>query len=147
MPWIASSFEDMEKIMDGPGKKIWKDLESKGVVPLDGYSSSGFRQITTSKHPIEKPEDLKKLKIRVPGISMYSSIFTELGANPTTMPFGELFVALQQGAVDGQENPISLIASSGYEEVQKYLSIWNYSADVIGMLINKELWESKIRPE
>lgn len=146
MPWIAPSEEALFKLMDGPGKAVWEGLSAKGVKPLGGYSTSGFRQLTNSKRPVTSPAALKGLTLRVPGLKLYQSIFQTFGVNPVPTSFGELYGALQQGVVDGQENPISLIYVSRFHEVQKYMTIWNYSADAIGILTNQALWE-KLSPK
>ncbi len=142
MPWIAPSNEALFKLIDGPGKEVWDGLSAKGVKPLGGFSTSGFRQLTNSKRPVTKPEDLAGLTLRVPGLKLYQGIFKTVGVNPVPTSFGELYGALQQGVVDGQENPISLIYVSRFHEVQKYMTIWNYSADAIGILTNQALWDS-----
>lgn len=140
MPWIAPSEEALFELMDGPGKEVWDGLSAKGIKALGGYSTSGFRQLTNSKHAVTKPEDLNGLTLRVPGLKLYQGIFKTFGVNPVPTSFGELYGALQQGVVDGQENPISLIYVSRFQEVQKYMTIWNYSADAIGFLTNEALW-------
>lgn len=141
LPWIAPSEEELFKLIDGPGQKVWSSLEEKGVKPLGGYSTSGFRQLTNSVRPVTTPEDISGLTLRVPGLKLYQSVFKQLGVSPVPTSFGELYGALQQGVVDGQENPISLIYVSRFHEVQKYMTVWNYSADAIGILTNSALWE------
>ena len=146
LPWIGPKKEQLFRIIDGPGQKIWQELEKQGVLALGGYSSSGYRQLTNNVKPIVSPADIRNLTVRVPGLKMYTEIFKELGANPVTTSFSELYGSLQQGVVNGQENPISLIKASKFYEVQKFMTIWNYSADSIGILINRGLWE-KIDPQ
>jgi tripartite ATP-independent transporter DctP family solute receptor len=146
MPWIAPSEEALFKLMDGPGRAVWDGLSAKGVKPLGGFSTSGFRQLTNNKRAVVKPEDLQGLTLRVPGLKLYQGIFKTFGVNPVPTSFGELYGALQQGVVDGQENPISLIYVSRFYEVQKYMTIWNYSADAIGILTNQALWD-KLSPK
>lgn len=140
MPWIAPSEEALFALMDGPGKEVWEGLSAKGIRPLGGYSTSGFRQLTNSKRAVTSPADLAGLTLRVPGLKLYQGIFKTFGVNPVPTSFGELYGALQQGVVDGQENPISLIYVSRFHEVQKFMTIWNYSADAIGFLTNESLW-------
>lgn len=140
MPFIAPSEEALFKLMDGPGKEVWGALEKVGVKPLGGYSTSGFRQLTNSAREVSAPADLDGLALRVPGLKLYQSIFKTMGVNPVPTSFGELYGALQQGVVNGQENPISLIYVSRFHEVQKYMTIWNYSADSIAILTNQALW-------
>ena len=101
-----------------------------------------MRQLTNTHRPIHTPDDMRGLKFRIPGFGMYTDLYRQIGANPTTMPFGEVFTALQQGAIDGQENPIDVIHSSNLQEVQPYLTLWNYSYDPLILGINKDLFDS-----
>lgn len=140
LPWIAPSEEELFALIDGPGQQVWSALEERGVHPLGGYSTSGFRQLTNSIRPITAPEHIDGLTLRVPGLKLYQAVFNEMGVSPVPTSFGELYGALQQGVVDGQENPISLIYVSNFHEVQDHMTIWNYSADAIGILTNAELW-------
>jgi tripartite ATP-independent transporter DctP family solute receptor len=142
MPWIFNGYQDVDKFMNGPlGDELLKILPDKGIVGL-AYGENGFRQLTNNKRPVRTPDDMKGLKIRIPGIKMYTSIFQALGANPTVMNFPEVFGALQQGTIDGQENPIDVIVSAKLYEVQKYLTLWNYSYDAIILGVNKNLFDS-----
>ncbi len=142
MPWIFNGYQDVDKFMTGPlGEELLKILPDKGIIGL-AYGENGFRQLTNNKRAVHMPDDMKGLKIRIPGIKMYTSIFQALGANPTVMNFPEVFGALQQGTIDGQENPIDVIVSAKLYEVQKYLTLWNYSYDAIILGVNKSLFES-----
>lgn len=140
MPWLFPDHATANAVLDGPaGDEVMKTVESRDLVGL-AWGVNGFRQVTNSRQPIVTPADLENAKIRVPGIPLYLSIFEELGANPTTMSFSEVFTALQTGAVDGQENPMSLISSSRFYDVQKYMTIWNYSYDAIVLVANAAFW-------
>ncbi len=140
LPWLFPDHATANKVMDGPaGDQLMKTLDSRDLVGL-AWGVNGFRQVTNSRQPITQPADLKDLKIRVPGIPLYLSIFKALGANPTTMSFSEVFTALQTGTVDGQENPMSLISSSHFYDVQKYMTIWNYSYDAIALAASARFW-------
>ena len=141
MPWIAPSEEALFALMDGAGREVWEGLGKIGVKPLGGYSTSGFRQLTNNVRPVSAPADLSGLTLRVPGLRLYQGIFNAFGVSPVPTSFGELYGALQQGVVNGQENPISLIYVSRFHEVQKHLTVWNYSADSIGILTNQALWD------
>ena len=91
-----------------------------------GIHNAGSRQISNSKKIIKTPEDLKAMNIRVPGANVFISLYRNyFGANPTAMDFSEVYTSLQQGAIDGQENPIAVYASSKFDEVQKYVSLWD----------------------
>lgn len=141
-PFLFNSTDDVDPVFAGEGGEMLKDiLAEKGVQAL-GYGENGFRQLTNSKLEVKSPEDLKGLKIRIPGITMYTDLFRELGTDPQTMTFSEVFTALQQGTIDGQENPIDVISSSKLVEVQDYLTMWNYSYDPLVLGMNKELYES-----
>jgi tripartite ATP-independent transporter DctP family solute receptor len=142
MPWIAPSDEALFALMDGAGAEVWQGVEALGVKSLGGFSTSGFRQLTNSVRPVSKPEDLQGLTLRVPGLKLYQDIFNAFGVSPVPTSFGELYGALQQGVVNGQENPISLIYVSRFAEVQDYMTVWNYSADSISVLTNLALWDS-----
>lgn len=142
MPWIMPNNAAVDKAMKGaPGEKVKELIRAKGIEPL-AFGENGFRHWTNSKRPLATPDDMKGLKIRVPGMKMYIALFKAMGADPTSMSFSEVFTALQQGTVDGQENPISVIYTTKLNEVQKYMTICNYSYDPIVLGINKKLWDS-----
>lgn len=141
-PFLLKDHSEVDKVFNGEGgEKLKELLAEKGVQAL-GYGENGFRQITNSKREIKLPEDLNGLKIRIPGITMYTDLYRSLGTDPATMTFSEVFTALQQGTIDGQENPIDVIASSKLEEVQDYLTLWNYSYDPLVLGMNKKLYDS-----
>jgi len=123
LPFIFKDREATIKACDG---KVGKILDSKlpafGMIGL-GYCDYGQRHMTNNVRPINEPNDMKGLKIRVMENPVYIELMRSLGANPTPMSFGELYTALQQGVVDGQENPMNLIYSQRFYEVQKYLSL------------------------
>jgi len=142
LPWLFDDYEEAERICDGPlGSELLDLLPQKGIIGL-AYGVNGFRQLTNSRRPVEKPSDLRGLKIRIPGIRMYIDVFKHFGADPSSMNFAEVFTALAQGTMDGQENPLSVIFSARLYEVQKYLTLWNYSYDPVILCINKGFWDS-----
>ena len=112
------------------------EARAKGIEPL-AFGENGFRHWTNSKRPLATPDDMKGLKIRVPGMKMYISLFKAMGADPTSMSFSEVFTALQQGTVDGQENPIPTIYLSKYNEVQKFVTLTGHVYSPAVMLMNK----------
>ncbi|MER2262245.1 MAG: DctP family TRAP transporter solute-binding subunit, partial [Psychrobacillus sp.] len=141
-PFLFNNTDEVDKVFQGKGGEMLAEvLEEKGVKPL-GYGENGFRQITNGVKEIKTPDDLKGLKIRIPGITMYTDLYRTLGADPTTMTFSEVFTSLQQGTINGQENPIDVIHSSKLNEVQDYLTTWNYSYDPLVLGMNKKLFES-----
>jgi tripartite ATP-independent transporter DctP family solute receptor len=141
-PFLFKDLETVDKALAGSGGDAIKGLlREKGVEPV-GFGQNGFRQVTNSVHPIKSPDDIKGLKMRIPGITMYIDLWTALGADPTTMTFSEVFTSLQQGTIDGQENPIDVIHSAKLNEVQKYITMWNYSYDPLILGMNKSKFES-----
>jgi tripartite ATP-independent transporter DctP family solute receptor len=140
LPWLFESYAEAEEACEGePGQAMLALLPGKRLVGL-AYGFNGFRQVTNSKRPIAAPADLRDLKIRVPSMKMYISLFRTWGADPSSMNFGELIQALREGTMDGQENPLHVIRSAGLSEVQKYLTIWDYSFDPIVLCVNADLW-------
>lgn len=144
-PFTVGSFEQADALLDGSfGQALLAKLPEKGLVGL-GYWDLGFRNVTNSKHPIEKPEDMAGLKIRVIPNPVFVKTFESFGANPIPMAFGELYGALEAKAVDGQENPFAVILSNKFYEIQKYVSATNhvYAANII--LVGKPFWD-KLSP-
>jgi tripartite ATP-independent transporter DctP family solute receptor len=141
LPWLYQSMEVANKVADGPmGDLAYRWLAEKGIVGL-GIGVNGYRELTNSKRPIASPDDMKGIKFRVAGSKLYLETFKLLGANAVTMSFGEVFTSLQQGVIDGQENPTAIIDSSKLYEVQRYLTLWHYSFDPLVLCINKKLFE------
>jgi len=142
IPWSFSSYEQARQIIDTTGGAYYaRLLEEKGITYLGSFHN-GFRQLTNSKRPVTKPEDLKGLKIRVPGSAVFMNTFEALGANPTAMSWSEVFTAIQQGTIDGQENGCSITKSAKMDEIQKYMTIWNYSYENDLFVVNTKIWES-----
>ena len=138
---MVSNFKQADALLDGPlGKALIAKLPEKGLVAL-GFWDLGFRNVTNSKRPITKGEDLEGLKLRVIPNPVFLETFKTFKANPVPMPFAELYNALESKAVDGQENPFAVILSNKFYEVQKYLSATNhvYAANI--MLISKRFWD------
>ncbi|MDD5494174.1 MAG: DctP family TRAP transporter solute-binding subunit [Dehalococcoidia bacterium] len=141
MPWLFTDYAQVDTALSGPaGNLLLKEAEDQGIVGL-AYGENGFRQLTNSRLPVRMPDDLRGLKIRIPNVELYKSIYKALGATPITMNFGEVTAALKQGQIDGQENPIDIIVSSRLYEVQKYITIWNYSYDALILGMNKKDWD------
>jgi tripartite ATP-independent transporter DctP family solute receptor len=143
MPFMFPSYQALDAVEEGePGQKLFKLIEAKGVVPL-AWGENGFREVTNSKRPIRKPDDLKDLKIRVVGSPIFIDTFRALGANPVNMNWGEAQQAFQQGTVDGQENPVvTVIAPSKLWTSQKHVTAWHYAIDPVIVAISKLTWES-----
>jgi len=142
LPFIVTSNKAADAVFDGPvGAKLAKLLESKGFILL-AYYENGFRDVTNSVRAIKSPADLKGLKIRTMQNPIHLAAWRALGANPTPMPFSEVFTAMQQNVIDGQENPIPTIYLSRYFEVQKYVTLTGHVYGPHILLINKKLFES-----
>lgn len=141
-PFLYTDAEQATATLEASGLEAYRELAAGDGVQVLGFGESGFRQLTNSVRPIRTPEDLANIKMRIPGIGLFTDIYQELGANPTTMNFSEVFTALQQGTIEGQENPIDIIYSSGLEEVQDHLTMWNYVYDPLILGMNKDLYDS-----
>lgn len=129
------------KAMDGGlGDYIRTQIGKAGIVAVCKAQDNGFRQITTSTHPITKPEDLNGFKIRVPPAPILTSLFAALGAGPTPINFNELYSALQTKIVEGQENPLAIIATTRLYKVQKYCSMTSHVWDGYWILGNRRAW-------
>lgn len=141
-PFLFASPQEADAVTDGPfGKKLLDKLQAKNLVGL-GYWELGFRNLTNSKKPITKAEDIAGLKIRVIQSPIYIDMFNALGANAVPMPFPELYTAMEQKAVDGQENPFSTILSSKFAEVQKHLTVTRHMYNPQAVIVSKKFWDS-----
>lgn len=141
-PFFINNFENLDKIENGgTGKAIFAEMEKIGLKPL-AWAENGFRQITNSKRPIEKPEDLKGLRVRVVGSPIFIDTFREFGADPVNMNWGDAITAFQQGVVDGQENPVGVLIPIQIHQYHKYVTLWNYLADPLIIYWNKEQWDA-----
>lgn len=142
LPYLYTNYEEVDATTSGaPGKRMEEIMDGHGIKVL-AWGENGFREVTNSVRPIKSPKDLEGLKMRVAG-PMYIDVMEALGANPQQMQWTETFSALQQGVVDGQENPIgAVIIPQRVYEVQTYLTPWHYSYDPLFLGVSKELWES-----
>ncbi|MGZ5182372.1 MAG: TRAP transporter substrate-binding protein [Ramlibacter sp.] len=141
LPFLFRNEREADAILDGPvGQQLMAKLESKGLVGLV-YWENGFRNLTNSKHPVAKMDDLKGVKLRVMQNPMYIDMFNAMGANAVPLAFSELFTALESRTVDGQENPVNTIESSKFYEVQKYLSITKHVYSPWIVLASKKWWD------
>ena len=141
MPFLFSSPAAAFKLLDGPlGKELADKSAEKGLILL-GTWDNGIRQMSNSKRPLLKPEDLKGLKMRTPPDTVTVDIMQSLGAEAQQIKFSELYVALQQGVVDGQENPLVNIQAGKLYEVQKYISLTGHKYELTPFLISKRSWD------
>jgi len=139
LPFLFRDTKHAYKALDTIGMEIGKELEPLGIKLL-AYFENGIRHLTNNVRPVKAPEDMKGLKIRVMEQKIYIEMLKALGANPTPMAFGELFTALQQGTVDGQENPVSHIYTSRFFEVQKYISLTGHVYAAEPLIISMITW-------
>lgn len=142
IPWSFDSYTDARQVIDSTGGAYYAErLAAKGITYIGSFHN-GFRQLTNSKTVVDDPSDLKNLKIRVPGSEVYMGFFRALGADPTSMSWSEVFTAIQQGTIDGQENGASVTSTAKMDEIQKYMTIWNYSYENDLFIANTRIWES-----
>lgn len=141
LPFLFDSLPSAWRVMDGEvGDELKRLSEEQGLVLLALWDN-GIRHVSNNVRPIESPEDLSGLKIRTPPDEMTVDIFTALGANPTPMNFSELYIGLEQGVVDGQENPLMNIHSSKLYEVQDYISLTGHKYESTPLLMSKMVWD------
>ena len=141
-PFMFATSKEADAVVDGPfGKKMHAKLEEKGLIGL-AYYELGFRHITNGKRAINKVSDIEGLKLRVIPNPINVDWVKALGANPTPLPFPELYAALEQGAVDGQENPIPTINSAKLYEVQKHMVLTAHQYNPQSVVISKKFWDT-----
>ena len=140
IPFLFRDYDHARKVMDGPiGQDILAKFPSKGIIAL-GWTENGFRHMTNSKRDIVKPSDAAGLKMRTMENKVHMDGYKTFGILPTPMAFPELFGALQQGTVDGQENPIPVILSSKFAQVQKHLSLTGHVYSPALLLLSPRVW-------
>jgi len=146
LPFLYENYAHADKVLDGPFI-VWAapDLDKAGLVFLSNWEW-GFRNLTNSKRPVNKPEDVKGLKIRTPPELPTQAAMEALGAIVATINFNELQMALKTGVVDGQENPIAVIFSNKIYETQKYLTMTGHNYNTMVHVISKKVWD-KLTPE
>jgi TRAP-type transport system periplasmic protein len=141
-PFLFANEKESDAIVDGPvGKKMHKLLEEKGIVGLS-YWELGYRHITNSKRALNKVEDIDGLKLRVIPNPINVDWVKALGANPTPMPFAEVYGGLESKAIDGQENPVAVIAANKFWEVQKFIALTNHQYNPQSVIFSKKVWDT-----
>ena len=143
LPFLMPDYAAADALTQGPvGNNLFQTLEKAGVVPL-AWGENGYREISNSKQAIKSPADLKGMKIRVVGSPLFLDTFTAVGANPTQMSWADAQPAMASGAVDGQENPMSVyMAAKLYSVAQKHVTMWGYINDPLIFVVNKDIWNS-----
>ncbi|MBR9979496.1 MAG: DctP family TRAP transporter solute-binding subunit [Desulfatitalea sp.] len=141
LPFFINSFENLDKLKAGQtGAAVFGAMERVGLKPL-AWGENGFRQVTNSKRPIETPDDLKGLRIRVVGNPLFMETFRQMGADPVNMNWGDAQTAFQQGVVEGQENPVGVLIPVQIWQYHQYVTMWNYLVDPLIIYWNKRQWE------
>lgn len=140
-PFLFDNVEHARTTLSGEvGDILNSKLEENGIINL-AFAENGFRHITNSTLPIEKPEDLIGIKIRTMEVPLHQEVFSAFGASPTPMAWSEVFTSLQQGVIDAQENPIAIIYSSKFEEIQDYVSLSGHVYSPAVLLVGKATLE------
>lgn len=142
LPYLFNDREHAWEVLDGQiGDRVAEELDEHGLQHL-AYWEDGFRQITNNVRPIESVEDFSGLRIRVPESDVRIETFKAMGASPLAMAWSEVFTGLQQGTIDGQENPLSVVSSSSFYDVQQYLTISNHVYSPATIFINSDKWNA-----
>ena len=140
-PFMFANAKEADAVVDGPfGQKLHAKLADKGLIGL-AYFELGFRDLTNSKRPVNAVDDIAGLKLRVIPNAINIDWVKALGANPTPLAFPELYSALEQKAVDGQENPLSVILANKFFEVQKHLAITHHQYNPQSLIFSKKVWD------
>ena len=141
LPFSFGTEKEADAVLDGPfGRKLLGKLQDKGLVGL-AFWENGFRNVTNSKRPIVRAEDVAGLKIRTMQNTLYIDLFGGLGANPVPMAVTELFTALESRAVDAQENPYTVVHAQKFYDVQKYLSTTGHAYDALVLIVSRKFWD------
>jgi tripartite ATP-independent transporter DctP family solute receptor len=146
-PFMFGTVEEADAVVDGAfGRMMFEKLEPKGIHGL-AYFELGFRNVTNSRRAINKLEDIAGLKLRVIPNTINIDWVTALGANPTPMAFPEVYGAMEQRAIDGHENPFTVIAANKFYEVQKYLTVTNHQYNPQAVIVSRKLWDAMSEAE
>ncbi len=141
IPFLFRDYAHARAVLDGPiGQEMLQKFPPKGMVAL-AWAENGFRHMTNSKRPVNAPDDLKGLKMRTMENPIHIQAYKQFGILPTPMAFTEVFTALQQGTVDGQENPLSVITAAKLDQVQKNLTLTGHVYSPAVILMNKAQWD------
>jgi TRAP-type transport system periplasmic protein len=141
VPFLFRDLKHAHAVLDGPiGRRILDEFPKHGLIAL-AWGENGFRNLTNSKRPVRTPADAKGLKVRTMENQVHMTAFRTIGVLPTPMAFPELFTALQQGTVDGQENPIGVILSAKFPQVQKYLTLTQHVYSPALIILSPAVWE------
>lgn len=142
LPWIVPNEEAVRNVSEGKAGELILDIVNNNGVKAVGIGETGYRQMYNNEHQIRKPEDLKNLKMRVPGTPLFLDLFKELGSDPTAMDFTEVFTGLQQGTIDGVEGVPDVMVTNRFHEVLKYMSLNNYNFDFFLLTFSNDFYDS-----
>lgn len=141
LPFLYADEAQAHRVLDGPiGDELKSRLAKKGVIAL-GFMEGGFRNMINNKRPVVNPDDVKGVKYRVMQNPVFIDMFSSLGGNAIPMAWGEVFTAVQQGAIDGLEIPVAVIDATKYYEITKYLSLTNHTYSMIALLVSKRSFD------
>ena len=147
IPFLFNDYEHADKVLDGPiGRQLLDDLEKAQFKAL-AFWENGFRNLTNSRRAVKVPADAKGLKIRTMENKVHMAAWSEVGANPVPMAWGEVYGALQQRIIDGQENPVAVIHSAKISEVQKHLSLTQHVYSPALLIVSLKKWQSLPAPD
>ena len=141
LPYIFSTYDDVDAVMGGEGGEALKAVLAEYGLKCEGIAENGFRQITNSKKPITTVADLSDIKMRICSNDLCAEVYKEWGCDASVMNWAETYTALQQGTVDGEENPETAIASASVQDVQSYISLWNAYYDCLFFCINQAAYD------
>ena len=142
MPFLFPDREAVSEFLDGEfGQEMSDSLSESAGLKIVGYGENGFRHITNSRHAVTVPADLEGLKLRVPEVPARVDTFRAMGAVPSPMSFGEIYLALDQGVMDGQENPLQVIEQASFHEVQDYLSLSGHVYTAASLTMNVDSYD------
>ncbi len=141
LPFAFEDYDEVDKVLGGEAGEALKDVLAEYGLVCEGIAENGFRQITNSKQPITSLEDLSSLKLRICSNDLCAEIYKEWGCDASVMNWSETYTALQQGTVDGQENPVTAIDSASVQDVQDYISLWNAYYDCLFFCINQTAYD------
>lgn len=146
IPWLFNDYQEVSRVIDSTGAPYYSKILSENNLQYLASTHNGFRQITNSQKTVRKPEDIRGMKIRTPGGEIYRRFWEAFKADPIAMSWSEVYTALQQGTIDGQENGYSVTNSANVYEVQKYMTEWNYTYEQYLFMANDKFWDS-LTPE
>jgi tripartite ATP-independent transporter DctP family solute receptor len=142
MPFLMTTYAQIDAVRNGKAGRMLADITNSKGVKFLAWAENGYRVLSNSKREVTKPEDLEGMKVRVVGSSVVIETFQALGANPVNMNWNDVMSAIQQGVIDGQENPFNYLYSFRVQEYHKFLSDWHYTCDWLMFCVNPAIFAS-----